>query len=220
MSRAAWTAMLAERTRSEETLNAIEVRLAPAKRRRPKAARSARGTGSRIAQMLAQLVSVEEQDQTIPARQSFPVQVVPKPRMTRSDRWNKRPCVLRYRACCDELRARGVRLPHHYAVIVTVPMPPSWPQTKREAMRGLFCLSKPDMSNYIKTIEDALVPKDETLWNVGGMKVWGDSAGLVVLRAGTEAEAEMHERRTRARAKLAQISAGAMTGAGKHGDAG
>ena len=41
----------------------------------------------------------------------YPITPVPKPRMTRRDRWAKRPCVLRYWAFKDEVRLRRVSLP-------------------------------------------------------------------------------------------------------------
>lgn len=54
-----------------------------------------------------------------------------KPRMTRSDKWKKRPEVLRYRAFCDEVRARGVILPESRShIIFILPMPQSWSKKK------------------------------------------------------------------------------------------
>lgn len=37
----------------------------------------------------------------------YPIVPVPKPRMTQRDKWQKRPAVMRYRAFCDEVRAKG-----------------------------------------------------------------------------------------------------------------
>ncbi len=50
-----------------------------------------------------------------------------KPRMTRADKWKKRPEVLRYRAFCDEVRLQGVELPESGShVTFILPMPASW----------------------------------------------------------------------------------------------
>jgi len=37
----------------------------------------------------------------------YKITPVPKPRQTRSDKWKQRPCVMRYRAFADEVRAAG-----------------------------------------------------------------------------------------------------------------
>ena len=39
---------------------------------------------------------------------AYKIKPVPKPRMTQRDAWDKRPCVLRYRAFKDEVRKWGV----------------------------------------------------------------------------------------------------------------
>lgn len=187
MSRSAWTKLLEGVERNEHAVGRVLARSQPKPKRRKNANPAARA-GSRIADLLAQIATTEHTDISIPDIQQFPMRVAPKPRMNQSDRWKKRACVLRYRACCDELRMRGVRLPHRYSVVVVVPMPPSWPENKRQALDGQPCLSKPDMSNYLKTVEDALVPCDERLWSIGGAKVWGREAKLVVLRAGQASE--------------------------------
>jgi hypothetical protein len=62
----------------------------------------------------------------------YPIVPMGKPRMTRADKWKKRPEVMRYRAFCDEVRLRGVALPESGAhVTFVLPMPASW--SKRNA---------------------------------------------------------------------------------------
>lgn len=134
--------------------------------------------------MLQEIALAATTDQDMPPRQVYPMALVPKPRMSQRDRWSPRPCVLRYRACCDELRLRGARLPHRYVLIVVVAMPRSWSKRKRCELENQPCLQKPDMSNYLKTIEDALVPNDERLWSVKGIKIWGTAPAVIILRAG------------------------------------
>ena len=117
----------------------------------------------------------------VPACQTLPVTPVPKPRQTQRDRWAKRPCVLRYRAFCDELRMRQAQLPARYALIFVMPMPRSWPSSKRAAMAGRPHEQKPDLTNLEKSVEDALMANDERLFNNRGIKIWGDHGRLVIL---------------------------------------
>ncbi len=121
-------------------------------------------------------------DQTIPAVQEVAVDCVPKPRMTRADRWAKRDCVLRYRAYADELRLMRIRLPHAYRLEFVLAMPASWSEATKSAMDGQPHLVRPDTSNLVKAVEDALVPRDERLHDIGATKVWGREGKLRVIR--------------------------------------
>lgn len=40
----------------------------------------------------------------------YDITPIGKPRMTRADKWKKRPAVMRYRAFCDEARLRKINL--------------------------------------------------------------------------------------------------------------
>lgn len=95
-----------------------------------------------------------------------------KPRMTRRDRWLKRECVLRYRAQCDELRLRGVVLPETYLLVCYLPMPRSWPASRRDAMDGQPHTSRPDRDNLDKALMDGLCPRDERLHDARVVKRW------------------------------------------------
>ena len=78
-----------------------------------------------------------------------------KPRMTRADKWKKRPEVLRYRAFCDEVRLQGVDLPESGShVTFILPMPASWSKKKRAELNGKPHQAKPDFDNMMK----ALIP--------------------------------------------------------------
>lgn len=107
---------------------------------------------------------------------------VPKPRMTRSDKWKQRDCVMRYRAFCDEVRLKKVNLPPAGAAVTFIlPMPSSWSRKKRLAMNGQPHQSKPDLSNMIKALEDALHIDDSHIWNYTGLsKLWGDFGRIIV----------------------------------------
>ena len=112
----------------------------------------------------------------------YPVLPVPKPRMTRSDKWKKRDCVLRYRAFCDEVRLRGVELPESGShVIFVLPMPKSWSKKKREIYNGQAHQQKPDKDNLEKALLDALFSDDCHIWDSRVSKVWGETGEIWVI---------------------------------------
>ena len=110
----------------------------------------------------------------------YPITPVPKPRMTRRDRWAKRPCVLRYWAFKDEVRLRRVSLPDRCRVVFVLPMPASWRDDYRYAMRGLPHTKKPDLDNLIKALLDAVFVDDAHIHEFHGSKIWGDNGAIRV----------------------------------------
>jgi hypothetical protein len=117
----------------------------------------------------------------MPALQVLDVEVVAQPRQNRADAWRKRPCVLRYRACRDALRAAGLRLPERYALVIYLPMPVSWPKSRRDAMNGSPHQNDPDKTNLEKSVEDSACSRDERLYDGRAVKVWAGAARLVVV---------------------------------------
>lgn len=157
--------------------------------RRPSKVKSAcRRPSSRELQAYrsVELEAIREIDADIPSVQDIDVVPVPKPRMTQADRWKKRPCVSRYRAYCDLLRLRRIRVPHAYRFEFVLPMPASWSEATKAAMDGQPHLVRPDTSNLIKAVEDALVPRDERLHTVEATKVWGRAGRLRVIKLETD----------------------------------
>jgi hypothetical protein len=107
-----------------------------------------------------------------------------KPRMTQADRWKKRPCVMRYWLWCDRLRqACGIAEPLHLDTPVSLSvqafftMPVSWPAKKRASMAGMPHTSKPDGSNVLKGIEDALIANDQYVYALSLTKCLDDGRG-------------------------------------------
>lgn len=106
------------------------------------------------------------------------IEIVPvaKPRMTRSDKWKQRPCVMRYRAFADELRlkvGKGFDV-NYYEIVFTMPMPESWSKKKKKEMDGTCHVQKPDIDNLLKSVLDALYGDDSHIHNLGGLrKSWG-----------------------------------------------
>ena len=103
----------------------------------------------------------------------YTITPVAKPRQTQSDKWKKRPCVMRYRAFADECRLKRVFLPTAGAIITFhMPMPISWSKTKREQMKGKPHQQKPDWDNLGKALSDAVYGEDCHVWDVRIIKVW------------------------------------------------
>lgn len=107
-----------------------------------------------------------------------------KPRMTRADKWKKRPCVLQYRAFCDELRLRAkmqrFELSGNYAISFYFAMPESWSKKKKAAMNGTPHQSTPDLDNLLKAINDALLEQDKIVYRFEAAKWWGEKSQIVI----------------------------------------
>lgn len=108
---------------------------------------------------------------------------VPKPRMTRADKWKQRPCVLRYWAFCEELR---LKLPRDFDltgkdITFILPMPKSWSKKKKIEMDGMPHMQRPDLSNLLKALEDAHQAEDSTIYGYTGLwKLWGREGAIVI----------------------------------------
>lgn len=114
----------------------------------------------------------------------------PKPRQTKSDKWKKRPSVLRYRAWADSARkaarkAAGQRFPgpvlYSYGrmkVVAYFPIPRSWTKAVQERMKGKPHRQIPDSDNLMKAASDALFPtRDSQLYEMVVRKFWDDGEG-------------------------------------------
>lgn len=117
----------------------------------------------------------------------YPIEPVPKPRMTRRDKWRKRPCVMRYRAFKDKCRAHRVELPQPCHVVFWMPMPDSWPESKREIMNGARHTQRPDVDNLGKGLLDAVLQEDSHIWNVRFEKRWSLTPGIEIIALEEEA---------------------------------
>ena len=106
------------------------------------------------------------------AEWSIAVTQVAKPRMTQRDKWQQRPCVLKYRAYCDEVRLMVKSGPPQVSVSFHMPMPKSWSKKKKERMDGTPHLNRPDLDNLVKAWCDALYPEDSVIWSIHATKFW------------------------------------------------
>lgn len=125
----------------------------------------------------------------------FNVTPCPAPRMTKSDQWKtdtfhtdakkrQRPCVTRYFKFRDELKEscqnNGYELTEVLDVMFIIEMPGSWSKKKKISMMGKPHKSRPDRDNYLKAFQDSFGGDDGFVWDGRTIKVWGNSAGIVV----------------------------------------
>ena len=94
------------------------------------------------------------------------------------------PAAKRYHEYMNSLRvlarAEGLTLADSFAVVFHMPMPKSWSQKKKDRLRGEPHQQKPDYSNCLKALEDALHPNDKEIWRVHGEQRWADEGSIVV----------------------------------------
>lgn len=107
---------------------------------------------------------------------------VPKPRMTKSDKWKKRPAVMRYWKFKDEVKLAKVKLPKAGCqVIFFMPMPASWPEHKKLVYELRAHQQKPDVDNLLKGLMDAVYGDDSGVWDIHVTKLWG-MVGKILIR--------------------------------------
>ena len=118
-------------------------------------------------------------------RIEFNIKPCPKPRMTRADRWKKRPIVLKYWDFCNELKRQANWLNYipgdKVSLIFFIPMAKSWSKKKREQMLGKPHKAKPDIDNLAKAFLDALLTEDSYVYSLTAEKYWSNEPSIVVL---------------------------------------
>jgi Holliday junction resolvase RusA-like endonuclease len=110
---------------------------------------------------------------------------IPKPRMTRGDAWNKRPCVVRYWEFKDRLNAlwgcdKKDKVPDTFHVIFILPMPKGWSEKKKLEYDNQPHQIRPDTSNLLKAFEDCLLEEDSQLWDIRATKIWGREGKIIL----------------------------------------
>lgn len=106
------------------------------------------------------------------------------PRMTRSDRWKKRPIVVSYFAFKDEVRLKanlmGYKLSGVLDILFVVPMPKSWSKKKKREMYLTKHEQTPDRDNYLKAFQDAFNEDDSFVWDGRTTKIWGEKPYIII----------------------------------------
>lgn len=116
----------------------------------------------------------------------FDIIPVPKPRMTQSDKWNKRAVVLRYWAFKSDLSRQalhqGFELAPAFQVSFFLPMPKSWSKKKKAEMQLKPHQTTPDLDNLEKSLADSLLPNDDSgIWHKVSKKIW-DYEGHIIIQ--------------------------------------
>src|SRR6202000_3278 len=111
---------------------------------------------------------------------TYAITPVPKPRMTRSDSWKKRPAVLRYWAFKDKVRELGIELQSPCKITFYIPMPESWSKRKRADFNGKPHMNSGDVDNFLKGIFDAVFDEDAHMWSVWAEKYWSETGYITV----------------------------------------
>ena len=110
---------------------------------------------------------------------------VSKPRQTQSDKWKKRPKVVRYREWADRLRSVAGKVPEassvaSLAIVAYFDMPKRWSKRRRAEAIGTRHRVVPDTDNLSKAVMDALWKQDSAIADLDVKKRWGDAARIVI----------------------------------------
>ena len=106
---------------------------------------------------------------------------VPKPRMTQRDKFFKRPATAKYWHFVDLCKLNRIALPCFGAhVTFILPMPRSWSKKKKATMDGKPHMSRPDLSNLLKALEDAIYQEDSVIYDVHIEKRWGIEGKILI----------------------------------------
>jgi len=112
----------------------------------------------------------------------YKISPVPKPRMSRRDKWHLRKCVAEYWAFRDLVKLSRVKVPEAGAHIVFhIPMPKSWSAKKKLEMNGQPHTQKPDLDNLIKALLDAIYGDDSVVWSISAEKRWARRGKIEII---------------------------------------
>lgn len=112
----------------------------------------------------------------------FNITPTPAPRQVRSDKWNPRPMVLRYRAFKDHVAVTpGIKVTDFSYIVFHIEMPRTWSEKKKKKMDGQPHLPRPDLDNYMKALLDALYGQDSHIWRGWPEKRWARQPGIEIV---------------------------------------
>ncbi len=110
----------------------------------------------------------------------YDIKPVPKPRMTQSDKWQKRPCVVRYWEFKDEVNRLNMEVDSNQHIHFIIAIPKSWGKKKKLTMAGKPHKQKPDIDNLTKALLDAIHKEDAHIYDVRASKWWGEKDCIAI----------------------------------------
>lgn len=110
----------------------------------------------------------------------YPITPMGAVRQTQSDKWAKRPPVLRYRAFSNEVKLHKVQLPENAHIVFWLPMPDSWSKKKKQEFNAKPHQQKPDIDNLLKALLDSIYEDDAHVWRVSAEKRWAFTPGIAI----------------------------------------
>ena len=120
----------------------------------------------------------------MPNEVRFNLRPIPKPRMTQSDRWKKRPIVERYYRFKDELNRQSSAMnfvfPFSMELCFHLAMPKSWSVKKRNKYNGTYHQSKPDLDNLCKAVMDSMLTEDMQVYRINMTKYWSEEDYIII----------------------------------------
>ncbi len=109
---------------------------------------------------------------------------IPKPRMTRSDRWKERECTSRYWDFKDNLikKAKSIdyNLSNAFDITFILPFPKSYSKKKREELIHKPHQVKPDLDNLVKSVCDCFCKNDSSIHKINARKIWGEEPKIII----------------------------------------
>jgi len=114
----------------------------------------------------------------------FDIEPVAKPRMTKQDKWMKRPCVVKYWDFKEEIlwQAEQIKfeLPDQFLIVYYIPLFSSYTKKKKDELRGKPHKARPDIDNLNKAVLDAFKVEDASIWSHWSRKYWSDDPSIVI----------------------------------------
>lgn len=135
-------------------------------------------------------IHAEPERQNLTKEFSFVIDINPMGavRQSSSDKWKKRPVVVRYHEFRDKLRAEVVRqygslppVPDYIRSVFHIEMPEYWSQKRKQRMAGQPHKDRPDRDNCEKAILDALFEEDSASWCGFQKKYWAEKGRIELL---------------------------------------
>ena len=109
---------------------------------------------------------------------------VAKPRMTKADKWKKRPVVEKYwrfkDAISKEAKKQVFKLGRAYSVTFTIELPKSMSLKQKKLRIGQPHMLRPDLDNLLKALNDCLMDEDSSIHYIVCKKVWGIDGKIIV----------------------------------------